>query len=198
MYPVVVAQRHQHLIQHGSLEYPNLLSYECLRRLNHIPGHHVYQLPALLALSFLFVVFESIDCGFDLGAQVGHVESILIDDLSIIWTIPSQPVQTLLRSGLLQDDTDCIRETDGVVWRVGRQKEHFAFADRNISVFAIVYNFEEHRPAILVKPLGCIIDMEVGTGVGAADDLDSWYQRHQLTRQAGAFTMTVTCSLYTQ
>lgn len=55
--------------------------------------------------------------------------------------------------------------------RVGGQQEHVALADDDVAKGRAVDDLEHHGAAVLVEPLGGLVDVVVGAGVGAADDL---------------------------
>ena len=59
---------------------------------------------------------------------------------------------------------------------VGREEEHFALVDGEVAVggrvFGHVYYAEEHGAFVLVEPFCGAVDVVVGAGVGAADDLE--------------------------
>jgi hypothetical protein len=54
---------------------------------------------------------------------------------------------------------------------VAGQQEHVALADDDVAEDAVVDDLEYHGALVLVEPLGGLVDVVVGTGVGAADDL---------------------------
>ena len=95
----------------------------------------------------------------------------LIDDFSIILAIPPQPILAPFWSRLLKHDANRISEADGIVRSIGGQEKHFAFTDRNISVFAVVYDLEKHGAAVLVEPFRGFVDVEIGARIGTANDL---------------------------
>lgn len=95
----------------------------------------------------------------------------LMHDIPAILTVPSQPILTRLRPGLLQHYTDGVRKPDGVVRRVGGQQEHFALVDGDVAEFVVVDDFEEHAAFVLVEPLRGLVDVVVCSCVGTADDL---------------------------
>jgi len=98
------------------------------------------------------------------------MESSLINHTLAARTIPPQPIQTPFRAFLFYHNADGIRETNGVVGRVGRQKEHGAFVDDDVAEVGLVDYFEQHGAAVLVEPFGGFVDVVVGAGVGAAYD----------------------------
>jgi hypothetical protein len=57
------------------------------------------------------------------------------------------------------------------VRRVGGQEEHVALPDDDVSEDAVVDDLECHGAAVLVKPLGRLVDVVIGAGIGAADNL---------------------------
>ena len=105
------------------------------------------------------------------------MECALVHHSAANLAVPAQPVQTALRPRLLEHDADGGGEADGVVRRVGRQEEHFPFADGQVAedggavggVF--VNDFEEHAAAVLVEPFRGWVDVVVCAGVRGAEDL---------------------------
>jgi hypothetical protein len=57
------------------------------------------------------------------------------------------------------------------MWNIGRQKEHFAFLYFDVSKLAFVDDFEKHVTFVLEEPLRRLIDVVVGSFIGAANDL---------------------------
>jgi hypothetical protein len=55
--------------------------------------------------------------------------------------------------------------------RVWWEEEHLAFADCDVSEFAVVDNFEEHGAAVLVEPFRGFVDVVVCSGVWASYNL---------------------------
>lgn len=104
-----------------------------------------------------------------------------MDDLSIVLAVPPQSVLTPLRSGLLEHDANGIGEADRVMRGVWGQEEHFTLMDRDIPMYSIIDDLEEHGATVLIEPFGGLIDMEIGAGIGAANDLPS----HQPRRVIG-------------
>lgn len=133
--------------------------------------YHIRQLAAVSALPLLVVALELVHGVFDLGAQIGAVKAGLVHDIAAILTVPSQSVLALLRPGLFDDDTDRVREPDGVVRRVGRQEEHVALVDVDVPEVPVVDDFEQHAAPVLVEPFGRLVDVVVCSRVRAADDL---------------------------
>lgn len=150
--------------------------------LHHVPGDHVDEFAAFLAPPFIFIVLECIHCGFDLRAEIGHVESVFVDQIPIILAVPPQSVLALLGSWLFQYDANCVGEANRVVGSVWRQEKHLTLADGNVTVLSIVNDLEKHGSAVLIKPLGCIVDVEVGASIGTPNDL---CLRYQSSLQAG-------------
>ena len=72
---------------------------------------------------------------------------------------------------MLKHDAYRIGKADGVVGSIGRKQEHLAFADWDVAMFGVVYDFQEHGASVLVEPFGGRVDVVVCAGVGAADDL---------------------------
>lgn len=90
--------------------------------------------------------------------------------------VPAQAVEAAFGAGLLEHDADGGGEADGVVRRIGGQKEHFALADGNVAeggvgAGGVVADFEQHAATVLVEPFRGRVNMVVCAGVGAADDL---------------------------
>ena len=52
--------------------------------------------------------------------------------------------------------------------------------DRDIPMYSIVDDLEEHGATVLIEPFGRLIDMEIGAGIGAANDLPSHQPRRVL------------------
>lgn len=94
-----------------------------------------------------------------------------MDDFSVILAVPPQPVLALFRSGLLEYNANGIGEAYRVMRSFWGQKEHFAFTDRDVSMFALVDDLQKHGAAVLEEPLGGFIDMEIGARIGTANDL---------------------------
>lgn len=96
----------------------------------------------------------------------------LIDNRITTLAVPPQFILAFRRARLFENDADGIREPHRVVRGVGRQKEHFAFADGDVPKGAIVLDYlQQHRAAVLVKPFGRFVDVVVGSSVGAPHDL---------------------------
>lgn len=85
--------------------------------------------------------------------------------------VPAHAVDGVGGAALLQDDADGVCEAHRVVRRVGRQQEHVALADDDVAKGLAVDDLEHHGAAVLVEPFGGLVDVVVGAGVGAADDL---------------------------
>lgn len=92
-------------------------------------------------------------------------------DGGALLTVPPHAVDGGLRTALLEDDADGVGEAHGVMGGVGGQEEHVALADDDVAEGAVVDDLEEHGALVLVEPFGGFVDVVVGAGVGAADDL---------------------------
>lgn len=148
----------------------------CLSRLSLFLRHHVGQLPASPALPLHLVRLELIHRILDLRPQIRTMEARLMHHTPAVLTVPSQSIPTVLRPRLLQDDTDGVGESDGVVRRVGGQEEHFALADVDVAELALVDDFQEHGAFVLVEPFGRFVDVVVCSRVGSANDLlRAWF-----------------------
>ncbi len=49
--------------------------------------------------------------------------------------------------------------------------------DGNISMYTIVDDLKEHGATVLIEPFGGLIDVEIGAGIGAANDLPNHQPR---------------------
>lgn len=85
--------------------------------------------------------------------------------------VPAHAINRVRGAALLQDDADGVCEAHRVVRRVGGEEEHVALADDDVAEGCAVDDFEGHCAAVLVEPFGGLVDVVVGAGVGAADDL---------------------------
>lgn len=99
-----------------------------------------------------------------------------MDHFATSLAVPAQAVEAAFGAGLLEHDADGGGEADGVVWRVGGQKEHFALADGNVAedgvgARGVVDDFEQHAATVLVEPFRGRVNVVVCAGVWAADDL---------------------------
>jgi len=81
---------------------------------------NITQGATIFACSFFLVRLESIYGLLDLGAQIRAVKCFLIHFLAAILAVPAKTIETTFGSWLLNHNTDCIGETHGVVWCVGR------------------------------------------------------------------------------
>ncbi|KAI9171259.1 3-hydroxyanthranilate 3 4-dioxygenase [Paramyrothecium foliicola] len=129
-------------------------------------------LAAARAGALLLVVLEVLDGLLDLGAEVGAVEGGLVDDGAAAGAVPAHAVERVAGPALLEDDADRVGEADGVVRGVAGQQEHVALADDDVAEDAVVDDLEHHGALVLVEPLGRLVDVVVGAGVGPADDLE--------------------------
>lgn len=87
--------------------------------------------------------------------------------------VPAHPVNRCRGPALLQHDTHGVGKPYGIVRRIGWQQKHVTFADDNVAKSAIVDDLEHHGTFMLEEPLGRLVDVVVGAGVGAADNLVS-------------------------
>ena len=94
-----------------------------------------------------------------------------MDDLLAVLAVPPHAIDGIRGTLLLQHDTDRVGEPYRVVRGVARQKKHLALADDDVPEVPVVDHLEHHGALVLVEPLGSLVDVVVGAGVGAADDL---------------------------
>ena len=59
------------------------------------------------------------------------------------------------------------------MWRIWRQKEHFTFADYDVSEVAFINYLQHHCAFVLVEPLGRLVDVIVGACIWASYDLEN-------------------------
>lgn len=85
--------------------------------------------------------------------------------------IPSHAVNRPSGTALLKHNSYRVGKANGVVRGVGRQEKHVALVDDQISKDTVIDDFEYHCAAVLIKPLWCLVDVVIGAGVGAADNL---------------------------
>lgn len=100
------------------------------------------------------------------------MEASFVDNGAAVLAVPAHAVDRGGRSLLLEDDTDSVGEAHGVVRRVGGEEKHVALANDDVAEDTIVDDLEHHGALVLIEPLGGLVDVVVGTGVGAADNLD--------------------------
>lgn len=133
----------------------------------------VGQLAACAAPPLGLVILKVLDGLLDLGPQVGAVKGGFVDDHGPFTrgAVPSHAINRGSGTALLQDDAHRAGEADRVVRRVGGQEEHVALPDDDVSEDAVVDDLECHGAAVLVKPLGRLVDVVIGAGIGAADNL---------------------------
>lgn len=134
--------------------------------------------PAPSTRPLLIVPLKVLHRLLNLRAQIRTVKRRLVNNHRLgPWlaaarrAVPAHAVDGLGRAALLQDDADGVCEAHGVVRRVWRQQEHVALADDDVAEGGAVDDFEHHGAAVLVEPFGGFVDVVVGAGVGAADDL---------------------------
>jgi len=148
--------------------------YSALLRLHHPPRYHIRQLPTLATLPLFLIPRELIHSLLDLGAEIGTMKARLMHHGVACLTVPAQRIQAIHRTRLLQHNTNCVGEADGVVRRVGREEKHLALPDRNVAEGgrsgSLVYYFQQHRASVLVEPFGCGVDVVVSARVGTTDD----------------------------
>ena len=94
-----------------------------------------------------------------------------MNDLATILAIPPQTVYALLRSFLLQNDTNRVCKPNRIMRRIGGEQEHLTFANVDIAKLPIIYSLEEHGSFILIEPFRCLIYMIIGPLIRAANDL---------------------------
>lgn len=123
------------------------------------------QYSAVLALSPLLTIPERIYSLLDLCAQIRAMEGRLIHYLVTIRAIPAQTIHGGLWPVLFQHDAHGVGKPYGIVGRVGRQQEHLAFADDDVSELALVDNFQSHGALILVEPFSGLVDVVIGARV---------------------------------
>ena len=86
--------------------------------------------------------------------------------------VPPHLVDAVGGPALLKDDAHRVGEAHGVVRRVAGEQEHVALADHDVLKGPVlVDDLEEHRPLVLVEPLGRLVDVVVCARIGAAYDL---------------------------
>ncbi|RBQ78392.1 hypothetical protein VDGD_21221 [Verticillium dahliae] len=143
--------------------------------------------PARAAPPLLLAGLELVHGGLDLRAEVRAVKGRLVHDGPAAVAVPAHAVEAPRRPALLEHDADRVGEADGVVRRVGGQQEHVALADDDVLEGAVgrVDDLEGHGALVLVEPLGRRVDVVVGAGVGAADDLAAVLEERALTRMYG-------------
>ena len=93
-------------------------------------------------------------------------------NLTALGAVPSHAIERILGPALLKHDADRVGEADGVVGCVAGEEKHVALADDDVAELALIDDLEHHGALVLVEPLGGLVDVVVGPGVGAADDLE--------------------------
>jgi hypothetical protein len=128
------------------------------------------------------------------------MKSSFVHNLMAVRAIPSQPIQRSFGAGLLQYNANRIGEPYRIVRSVWWQEKHFAFANYDVSEFALIDYFEKHSAAVLVEPFGSFVDVVVCPGVWASDDLADILERVSSIKNSsrGQLTITVTSLSYTQ
>ena len=139
--------------------------------LHHSPRYHLTDGSTMPTRSCLLIDLESIDSFLDLAPQIRTVEASLRNyfTTSFFLTIPSQRIHTICWAFLLQYDTHCVGETDGIMGRIGWEEEHGTFGDGNVPVDGFIgrvgrrrlYNPKEHRPSVLKEVFGSCVDVIV-------------------------------------
>jgi hypothetical protein len=163
-------QQEQQHITHYTLP-PSSLQIRILNR--SLPRLPIRNLAALLAPPRLLILPKLFHGLLDLRPQIRAVKRRLVDDRPAVLAraVPPHAVHASLGPALLQHDADRVGEAHGVVRRVAGQQEHVAFADDDVAELAVVDDLEQHGAFVLVKPFRSLVDVVVGAGVGAADDL---------------------------
>ena len=120
-------------------------------------------------------------------------------NLPTFLTVPAHAIERARGTTLLDDNADRVGEAHGIVRGVARQQEHVALADDDVAELAVVDHLEEHGALVLVEPFGRLVNVVVGAGVGATDDLgwevNIWSLREEEVVWEGGGTMTVTSPL---
>lgn len=145
-------------------------------RLHESTRHCVRQRPTLPASPARLVPRKLHHGGLDLRPKICTVERAFMHHFATNLAVPAQAVKAAVGAELLEHDADGGGEADGVVWRVGWQKEHFALADGNVAEDGVgaagaVDDFEQHAATVLVEPFRGRVNVVVCAGVWAADDL---------------------------
>lgn len=142
-------------------------------RLHDSTRHRVRQRPTLPASPPRLILCKLHHGGLDLRPKIRTVERAFMHHFATNLAVPAQAVKAAVGAGLLEHDADGGGEADGVVWRVGWQKEHFALADGNVAEDGLgaVDDFEQHAATVLVEPFWGRVDVVVCAGVWAPDDL---------------------------
>lgn len=127
-------------------------------------------LTAVATLPLLRVFFEGVYRFFYLCSKIGAVKACLMDLLAAILTVPPQPIQAALRARLLENHTNSVGESYGVVRCVCGKEEELAFIDIDVFEFTILHRLEQHAAFVLVEELGRLVDMVVGSSVWTTHD----------------------------
>lgn len=140
--------------------------------------------PALATSPLLLIAPKVLDGLLDLRAQIRAVKGRLVHNHGLLArrniavassAVPAHAVDGVRGATLLQHDADGVCEAHGVVRRVGGQQEHVALADDDVAEGRAVDDLEDHGAAVLVEPFGGLVDVVVGAGVGATDDLQVFF-----------------------
>lgn len=144
-------------------------------------GCPVGQRAALFTRPVLCAAAKRLDSRLDLCAQVRAVEGGLVYDGPALGlgAVPTHAIRGRGGPPLLQHNSHGVGKAHRIVGCIGRQQEHVALADDDVAEAAVgVNNLEHHGTLVLVEPFGRLVDVVVGAGVGATDDLQ-WPCGHQ-------------------
>lgn len=148
-----------------------------LHRLHHILRHQVTKRPTLSTLPPLLVVPKLLHRRLNLRPQVCAVKALFTNNLPTLLTIPPHAIHAPLWPRLLQHNADRIFKSDGIMRRISGQEEHAVLVDGDVDEFrgfggwgGGVNGLEEHGAFVLEEEFGGGVYVEVGAGVGAADD----------------------------
>lgn len=99
------------------------------------------------------------------------METSLVHLLAAVLAIPSQPIDSVSRANLLENNPDGIGESYRVVWSIWGQKEDLSFFDGDVSEMAFIDGLQKHVAFVHVEPFRGFVDVIVSPLVRAADDL---------------------------
>jgi len=89
-----------------------------------------------------------------------------------VLAVPSQPINRIWWSNLLDNYAYCISKADRIVRHVGWKEKHVSFFDMYVMEFAIIDNFEKHSTFVLIKPLRSFVDVIICSFIWPAYDHD--------------------------
>jgi len=133
-------------------------------------GRGITQRSAIFASPGLLVALELVHSILELRTQIYTVKRSLVNLLVAVLAVPPQSVDGRLWSQLLQHNADGVCKPHWIVRHVGWKEEHLPFLYRDVAKLAVLDDLEQHVAFVLEEPFRRLVDVVIGSFIGAADD----------------------------